>query len=128
VDWFILVLIGLGAAVGLVLWRSRRQRAPIEEDNWALPSASDIAAEDLPPQVLDRDALLSRSRAFDPNAWDDHPDTASDDSPADEAATGPAGAADPWEVADAPESSNDLPRFFDRSYLEARERERRSGE
>jgi len=128
VDWFILVLIGLGAAVGLVVWCSRRQRAPIEEDDWALPSASDIAAEDLPPQVLDRDALLSRSRAFDPNAWDDSPDTAPDDSTADEADSEAAGAADPWEVTQAPDAPTDLPRFFDRSYLEARERERRSGE
>ncbi len=51
-----------------------------------------------PPQVLDREALVNRSRQLDPSKWDNTPEGAG-------------------EGDDEPPETGDLPRFFDRDYL-----------
>lgn len=61
------------------------------------PSASDR------PVYFDRDALVNRDKAFDPRNWDNRPDAPG--TPVEEV-------------------EGDFPRFFDREYLEQRERER----
>ncbi len=63
-------------------------------------------ASDRPP-ILDREALLHRDRTFDPRNWDNTPDAPG---------------------ARAEEVEGDFPKFFDREYLEKRERERRGDE
>src|SRR5665647_2173544 len=63
------------------------------------------------PQVLDRDTVLGRNRVFDPAQWDDTPDGSEEDGteePFEEPADGPGG--------------EDLPRYFDREYLERKNR------
>lgn len=108
-EWLILaVLVGAMVAALLAL---RRRRTPVEEDEWTLPPIAGAAPEGPTHEVLDRDALLNRSRTYDPRGWDDTPDG---EEPEDDlsAAGGPG---DPVE--------GDLPRYFDRDYLESRKRD-----
>jgi hypothetical protein len=73
------------------------------EDEWQLPpevgGARPGSAPE--PQILDRD-MLGGKRAFDPSGWDNTPDGAAE----------PAAEPEPGE----------LPRFFDRDYLEKKQR------
>ena len=98
----IVIVVALAAGV-LFWWLRRRAVAPVE-DEWQLPAEQgDHAPASTPePQILDRDAVLRRNRAFDPSNWDDTPDGAGA-SPA---------AAEP----------GDLPTYFDREYLERKKR------
>jgi len=136
----LIVVLLIVAAVGgfLVYRRVARPAAPPAEDAWELPPAPGSPAPGGPParEFLDRDALLNRRRDFDPSAWD--AGSAAPDSPAPVGAPGsppgpppaPAPEAPPrppaWDRADEPdaEEPGDLPRFFDRDYLERRARER----
>lgn len=111
----ILIVIGVAAVAGAVFWwtRGRAHRPPAgaaeESPTPQAPRRHDPLPE---PQVLDRNTVLGRSRAFDPTNWDNTPDGYEDDGPdnPDEGSPdgGPAG--------------EDLPRFFDRDYLERKNR------
>jgi hypothetical protein len=63
------------------------------------------------PQVLDRDTVLGRNRVFDPTNWDDTPDGSQEE-----------GAEEPVEEPTDIPIGDDLPRFFDREYLERKNR------
>lgn len=107
----LVVIVALAALIGW--WVLRRRRPMPEEDEWRLPPEESTGAgpaAPLPAQRFDRDALVNRSRAFDPTRWDDTPDPAGDDAESE----------DP-EDAVAEEEVEDLPRFFDRDYLRRRE-------
>ncbi|MFP5417033.1 MAG: hypothetical protein ACLGHZ_09205 [Actinomycetes bacterium] len=112
-EWLIIVaLLGLMVAA-LVAWR--RRRPAVEEDEWTLPPVAPGAEPgDAPTQVLNRDALLNRPRHFDPTGWDDSSDEPDDAD--DEAGAG----------GDVIEG--DLPRYFDRDYLKARDERRHTEE
>jgi len=94
------IVIVIALAAGGVFWWQRRRSAVPVEDEWQLPpDQGDQAQAAAPePQILNRDSVLRRSRAFDPSKWDDTPDGAA--APAEEAEPG------------------DLPTYFDREYLE----------
>ena len=109
----VVVVIVAVAAVGVFLWTRRRttppaagageiSRTPMEPRRPAPPPE---------PQVLDRNTVLGRNRVFDPTNWDDTPDGSEEDGP-DQPEDGP--------VADS--GGEDLPRFFDREYLERKSR------
>jgi hypothetical protein len=99
----IVIVIAL-AAGGVFWWLRRRSTVPVE-DEWQVPSEQGDRAPSSPPvpQILDRESVLRRNRAFDPTKWDDTPDGA-DEPPAAEAESG------------------DLPTYFDREYLEQKKR------
>ena len=63
------------------------------------------------PQVLDRNTVLGRNRVFDPTNWDNTPDGSEEDGPDQ-----------PEDEPDADPGGEDLPRFFDREYLERKSR------
>jgi len=109
----VIVIIVALAAGAVFLWTRRRatpratgtgeiSRPPVEPRRLAPPPE---------PQVLDRDTVLGRNRVFDPTNWDDTPDGSEEDGP-DQPEDGP--------VADS--GGEDLPRFFDREYLERKSR------
>jgi hypothetical protein len=129
------VMVALAIGLGIWWWLRRRTPEPVE-DEWTLPPERGArAAAPLPEQVLDRDALLGRNRTLDTNAWDDSPDPdgASDGDagpgargavPPDAAADEPADAADALSWDDAGDDDpEDLPKYFDRSYLVRRAQE-----
>ena len=90
------VVVGLAAvALGVGWWWLGRRRKQLLGDSDD-PASLLPDADPGPPEVLSRESLVGRQKAFDPSAWDDSPD---------------GGAATPGE----PE---DLPTRFDRSYLE----------
>lgn len=100
--WIIVVA---AIAAGAVFWWFRRRNAtPPVEDEWQLPPEDGraVRAPAPEPQVLDRDTVLGGKRAFDPSGWDNTPD----------GAASPAAEPEPGE----------LPRFFDRDYLERKNR------
>ena len=96
------VIIVIAVAAGAVFWWNRRRAAsaPVE-DEWQLPPehGESVPASPPEPQILDREAVLGRSRVFDPSNWDNSPEGASA-APAEEPEPG------------------DLPKFFDRDYLD----------
>lgn len=137
----VIFLVLVAAVFGGWWWWNKRRPAPVE-DTWVLPPESEAPVEHLrsrtagaagreaverpgyvdqaaaqqagasgpaaePRVILDREALLNRDRTFDPRNWDNTPD---------DPAAGPV--------------EGELPKTFDREYLErqAREREDRSTE
>jgi hypothetical protein len=109
----VIVIIVAVAAVAVFLW-TRRRATPPAADAGEIRRAPAEARGLVPPpepQVLDRNAVLGRARVFDPTKWDDTPDGSEDDGPdlpEDEPVGDPGG--------------EDLPRFFDRDYLERKSR------
>ena len=110
----ILIVILVAAVAAAVFWWTRRRASPppasAVERSRATPGPRSV---DPPPapQVLDRNMVLGRSRAFDPTNWDDTPDGSEEDGP-DSPDEG---------VVDVP-AGEDLPRFLDREYLERKKR------
>ena len=93
---FLIVVLVAAAAVALFLWTRRRANPPPAPGE---PSRNTPTPEQ---QVLDRNTVLGRTRAFDPTNWDDTPDGSEEDgadTPEDGPVDGPVG--------------EDLPRFFD---------------
>lgn len=102
-DPVLVLLLALVAAIVAVAWWWRRRRTEPVDDEWVLPPDEAGASgfpgsapapgspEAVRPPVFDRDFLLNRDRTFDPGRWDNTPDTTAE---------------------------GDLPRFFDREYLE----------
>jgi len=159
VEYVVLIVLVIG--MGLAWWwLSRRRRALLGGDE---PPEEPVEAG--PPEVFTREALVNRSRRFDPGAWDDNADASSpaatepgdpDELPTHldrdylerrnrpavppepavpgppppgttpPVATPPAAAAPlpPWPTTppEADEAEDDLPRYFDREYLERRAR------
>jgi hypothetical protein len=112
-EMVVIVIIVAVAAVAVFLWTRRRStpratgageisRTPVEPQRLAPPPE---------PQVLDRNTVLGRNRVFDPTNWDDTPDGSEEDGP-DQPEDEP--------IADS--GGEDLPRFFDREYLERKRR------
>jgi len=109
----VIVIVVVAAAGAVFLWTRRRanpasigrgeqSRRPVEPRRLVPPPE---------PQVLDRNTVLGRDRAFDPTNWDNTPDGSEDhgpDTPDEPAPDSPVG--------------EDLPRFFDRDYLERKKR------
>ena len=112
-ETLVIVILVAVAAIAVFLWTRRRanpppagsgepSRAPVEPRRLVPPPE---------PQVLDRNTVLGRNRVFDPTKWDDTPDGLEEDGadqPEEDPAAGPGG--------------EDLPRFFDREYLERKSR------
>jgi len=109
----LIVIIVAVAAVAVFLW-TRRRTTPPEVRGGGIPRTPVEPRRPAPPpepQVLDRNTVLGRNRVFDPTNWDDTPDGSEEDGPdqpEDEVAGDPGG--------------EDLPRFFDREYLERKSR------
>lgn len=112
-------IIFLVLAVGMMAlawwWLKRRRREllggsePSDDTGWP--------AE---PQALTRDALMTRSREFDPSAWDDSPDPS-----ATEAKPTPARPAPARPAPVRPGNDEDeAPAYFDREFLERQRRQR----
>jgi hypothetical protein len=98
------------AAAGVFWWTRRRARPSQAGDASGAPRTRAEPRRLVPPpapQVLDRNTVLGRNRAFDPNKWDNTPDGSEED-----------GAGEPEEEP----ADEDLPRFFDREYLERKSR------
>lgn len=91
--WFGIAVVVVLAIVWV--WRRRRAEA-VEEWTDSADQAGPGSAGEPVPQVLDRDALVNRSRVLDPSKWDNAPE-------------GTQGG--------EAEEPGDLPRFFDRDYL-----------
>lgn len=110
----VIVILVAVAAAAVFLWTRRRASPPPADDVWEVPRGPAEPRRVVPPpepQVLDRNTVLGRNRAFDPSKWDDSPDGSEED-----------GAEGPVEApADGP-AEEDLPRFFDRDYLERKHR------
>lgn len=109
----IVILIAVAAAV-VFLWTRRRASPPPAGDGRTTPRSVTEPRRSVPPpepQVLNRNMVLGRNRAFDPTQWDDTPDGSEDDG-ADDGPGEPVG--DP--------SGEDLPQFLDRDYLERKQR------
>jgi hypothetical protein len=104
VDPLLIIVVAAIAAGALYWWFRRRNTPPPPEDEWQLPpEAGGTRPPATPePQVLDRDTVLGGKRAFDPSGWDNAPD----------------GSAEPV----AEPEPGELPRFFDRDYLEKKQR------
>jgi hypothetical protein len=109
----VIVIIVAVAAVAVFLWSRRKavppaggageiSRIPVEPRRLAPPPE---------PQVLDRNTVLGRNRNFDPTNWDDTPDGSEED-----------GVDDPDAEPVGDPVGEDLPRFFDREYLERKSR------
>jgi len=109
----VIVVIVAVAAVAVFLWTRRRatQRVPGAGEISRTPAEPRRLAPPPEPQVLDRNTVLGRNRVFDPTNWDDTPDGSEEDGP-DQPGDEPVG--DP--------GGEDLPRFFDRDYLERKSR------
>lgn len=112
-ETLVIVVLVAVAAVAVFGWRRRRANPPPADA--AELSRTRVEPRRLSPppepQVLDRSTVLGRNRAFDPTNWDDTPDGSEEDGadePDEEPAEGPGG--------------EDLPRFFDREYLERKSR------
>lgn len=105
---FVAVTVALMATAWWWLKRRRRELLGDAGESHA------TGAEPAEPQALTRDALVNRSRAFDPNAWDDGPDPVATAPRATAPAPGPAPAADETEP----------PAYFDREFLERQRRQR----
>ncbi len=109
-----LVSVIVVAAAAAVLWWMRRRTnpPPVEaSDQLRRPVGPRRLVPPPEPQVLDRNTVLGRNRAFDPTNWDNTPDGSEEDA-ADEPGPDPAG--EP--------SGEEMPRFFDREYLERKKR------
>ena len=110
----IIIVILVAAVAAAVFWWTRRRANPSPASAVAQsrdpqgPRRDDAPPE---PQVLDRNSVLGRNRAFDPTNWDDTPDGSEEDGP-DSPDEGPV---------DGP-VGEDLPRFLDRDYLERKKR------
>jgi hypothetical protein len=109
----VIVIIVAVAAVAVFLWTRRRATPPAT-------GAAEIQLTHVEPrrlvpppepQVLDRNTVLGRNRVFDPTNWDDTPDGSEEDGP-DQPGDEPVGDS----------GGEDLPRFFDREYLERKSR------
>lgn len=117
---FLVLAIGMMA---LIWWWLKRRRTEL------LGGTSEESGDGgWPTQqpTLNRDALVNRSREFDPSAWDDSPDPGRS-RPAKPSAPRPAPARPaPTRPAPAGSSANEdePPVFFDREFLERRQRER----
>lgn len=98
------LVIGMAAAYW---WLSRRRKELLGEDG-KLPSVRAERDDYLPPPRLTRDSLVNRPQAFDPHAWDDSPDSESGTEPEAPPAR--------------PEPEDELPAYFDREFLERRQR------
>jgi hypothetical protein len=109
----VIVIIVAVAAVAVFLWTRRKatHRAPGAGEISRTPAEPRKPAPPLEPQVLDRDTVLGRKRAFDPTKWDDTPDGSEEDGPDQ-----------PEDEPVAESDGDDLPRFFDREYLERKSR------
>lgn len=107
------VALVLTLAIGL-WWRGRRGGADPGVDTFGPPEELDRPAAPPEPHAFDREWLLSRSKEFDPTAWDDSPD-------------GSGGVVRPAPPAPAAAGSADgePPLRFDRAFLEQQEQERR---
>ncbi|MCW5954638.1 MAG: hypothetical protein KIT69_20490 [Propionibacteriaceae bacterium] len=115
---FVVLAVGLMA---FIWWWLKRRRRELLGDSGEQPDGAPRPAE---PQALTRDALMHRSREFDPSAWDDGPDSpavtgkpASRPAPARPAPTRAA----PVRPAD---DEDDAPAYFDREFLERQRRQR----
>jgi hypothetical protein len=104
VDPVFLIVLAAIAAAAAYWWFRRRNSTPPPEDEWRLPPETAQARPASPPepQVLDRDTVLGGKRAFDPSGWDNTPDGSG----------GPQAEPEPGE----------LPRYFDRDYLDRKQR------
>jgi hypothetical protein len=104
VDTFGIIVVVALVAVAVFWWLRRRATPPPIEDVWELPPATGSRPA-APPvaQILDRDAVLGGKPVFDSTKWDDSPEGEQD-----------ATAAEP--------EPGELPRFFDRDYLERKQR------
>jgi len=97
VDYVVLIVLVIG--LGLAWWwLSRRRRQLLPDDD---EPASTGPGHPGPPEVYTRDALVNRSRQFDPGAWDDSADDATPTPAAEDGADTP-------------------PAYLDRDYLERR--------
>lgn len=101
-----LAIVAVGA--GIYWWFERRRTPPPEEDEWTLPPEDGVRrpAQGVGQQRLDRESLLRRDRDLDPSKWDNGPDPV-EDVPAAEDAAGD-------------EGGDDLPKHFDRDFLQRR--------
>lgn len=105
-DVLVVVLVLAVVAAAAVWWFRRRRNQPSEDEaEWILPPEEAVHApsQDAGPQFFDRGTLLNRNRVLDPSKWDNTPD--------DSVASG-----------DGDAVPDDLPRFFDREYLQQRSR------
>lgn len=117
-------IIFLVLAAGLMAfawwWLKRRRRELLGDGE--LPSDAGMPAE---PQVFTRDTLMSRSREFDPSAWDDSP---APSAAATKPATGRPAPARPAPARPAPAApagdEDEAPTYFDREFLERQQRQR----
>ena len=111
-----LVFVAVVAAVGVGGWWLGRRRATAPESApTSGPEELDAPQDPPEPHPFDRDWLLSRSKDFDPSGWDDVTDAGH--------------AAEAAEAADVSDSDpGDLPRHFDREFLERREQGHREPE
>ena len=102
----LLVVVLVIAVVAAAVWWFRRRRTPasVDEAEWMLPPEETVHTpnQDAGPQFFDRGTLLHRNRVLDPSKWDNTPDSI---------ASG-----------DGDAVPDDLPRFFDREYLQQRNR------
>ena len=112
-DTLVIVILVAAAAVAVFLWTRRAARATRVEagEKTRRPAEPRRLVPPPEPQVLDRNTVLGRNRVFDPTNWDNTPDGSEEDG-ADEPDLGPA----------AEPAGEELPRFFDREYLERKKR------
>lgn len=113
-------IIFLVLAVGLMAfawwWLGRRRRELLGDDGKLL-SDPELPDE---PQALTREALVHRSRAFDPTAWDDSPDPSA---AADQPIVGRPSSARPIPTQPA-DDEDEAPSYFDREFLERQRSQR----
>lgn len=103
----LMVMVGVVVVALAAAWLLLRRRTPPPQpdDEWTLPPETGPGAptpDAGPPPPLDREMLLHRDRVLDPSKWDNSPDSGEPD-------------------ADHEDGEDDLPRFFDREYLQQRE-------
>lgn len=116
----IFVVLAVGLMAFAWWWLKRRRRELLGDSE---PSGD--AGWPAEQQALTRDALVNRSREFDPSAWEDGPDPA----PAGErpASSRPAPvrhqAARPAQARPA-EDEDEAPAYFDREFLERQRQQR----
>ena len=129
---FIFPLLAVGALAFAWWFLSRRRRdllggTSAREEDTGWPTQA---------QALNRDALLNREREFDPSAWDDSPDPARSKPAKSSARPAPPRPAPsrpapsrPAQPRPAPgEEEDEAPAFFDREFLERKQRERSAGD
>ena len=112
-ETIIIVILVAAVAAAVFWWTRRRANPPPARAAHQSRAPEGLRRPDPPPepQVLDRNTVLGRNRAFDPTNWDDTPDGFEEDgpgSPDERPVDGPLG--------------EDLPRFLDREYLERKKR------